>query len=55
MSIAPSRLGDFVNHFKGKKALQHIIDARQKGKIASEEVHGTELPGHISAAADAAK
>ncbi len=44
-----------MNHFKGKEPLQHVIDARLKGKIASAEVHGTELPGHISAAADAAK
>ncbi|HSX11424.1 MAG TPA: VIT1/CCC1 transporter family protein [Chlamydiales bacterium] len=44
-----------MNHFKGKEALQHVIDARIKGKMASAEVHGTELPGHVSAAADAAK
>lgn len=44
-----------MNHFKGKEPLQHVIDARLKGKLASSEVHGTELPGHISAAADAAK
>lgn len=44
-----------MNHFKGKKALEHVIDARLRGKLASAEVHGTELPGHISAAADAAK
>lgn len=42
-------------HFKGKKAIEHVIEAREKGKIASAEVHGTELPGHYSAAADAAK
>lgn len=44
-----------MNHFKGKDAIQHVIDARIKGKMASAEVHGTELPGHVSAAADAAK
>ena len=44
-----------MNHFKGKEAIQHVIDARLKGRAASAEVHGTELPGHISAAADAAK
>lgn len=44
-----------MNHFKGKDALQHVIDARIKGRAAMAEVHGTELPGHISAAADAAK
>lgn len=44
-----------MNHFKGKEALEHVIDARLKGKMASAEIHGTEMPGHISAAADAAK
>ncbi len=44
-----------MNHFKGKEALQHVIDARLKGKMASAEIHGTELPGHVSAAADSAK
>jgi hypothetical protein len=44
-----------MDHFKGKDALSHVMEARLKGKTASAEVHGTELPGHISAAADAAK
>lgn len=44
-----------MNHFKGKDALSHVIDARIKGKLASAEIHGTELPGHVSAAADATK
>lgn len=44
-----------MNHFKGKKPLEHVLEARKKGKMASAEVHGTELPGHVSAAADAAK
>lgn len=44
-----------MNHFKGKEALEHVIDARLRGKLASSEIHGAELPGHISAAADAAK
>lgn len=44
-----------MNHFKGKDALAHVIDARLRGRQASAEVHGTELPGHVSAAADAAK
>src|SRR3990167_972488 len=46
---------DIPIHFKGKEALQHVIDARIKGRGASAEIHGTELPGHYSAAADAAK
>src|SRR3990167_2020541 len=44
-----------TTHFKGKEALEHVIDARIKGHIASVEIHGTELPGHYSSAADAAK
>ncbi len=44
-----------MNHFKGKEALEHVIDARMKGKMVSAEVHGTEMSGHVSAAADAAK
>ncbi len=46
---------EIPSHFKGKEALEHVIDARLKGKAASSEIHGTELPGHYSAAADAAK
>jgi hypothetical protein len=42
-------------HFQGKEALEHVIDARIKGFAASSEIHGTELPGHYSSAADAAK
>jgi hypothetical protein len=42
-------------HFKGKEALEHVISARIKGKEASSEIHGAELPGHYHAAADAAK
>jgi hypothetical protein len=42
-------------HFQGKEAIEHVIEARIKGKLASAEIHGAELPGHYSAAADAAK
>lgn len=42
-------------HFRGKGALEHVIEARQKGALATAEIHGTELPGHYSAAADSAK
>ncbi len=42
-------------HFKGKQAPDHVIEARLKGLIAAEEIHGAELPGHYSAAADSAK
>ena len=42
-------------HFKGKTALEHVIERRAKGVLATAESHGTEMPGHISAGADAAK
>lgn len=44
-----------MKHFKGKEALEHVVEARLRGKAAAAEVHGTELPGHIAAAADSAK
>lgn len=44
-----------MDHFKGKEALEHVIEARLRGRAASAEIHGTEMPGHYSAAADAAK
>lgn len=43
------------SHFAGKEAFEHIIEARKKGRVAGAEIHGTEMPGHISACADAAK
>ena len=42
-------------HFEGKKAFEHVMSARLKGRSASAEIHGTEMPGHWSAFADAAK
>lgn len=42
-------------HFKDKAPLEHVIEARRKGKTASSEIHGEELPGHYNAAADSAK
>lgn len=42
-------------HFEGKAPLAHLFEAREKGKIASSEIHGAELPGHLSAGADACK
>jgi vacuolar iron transporter family protein len=35
------------NHFKGKDAIGHVVDARVKGRIATSESHGLEVPGHI--------
>lgn len=42
-------------HFKGKDPLHHVAEAQANGIIASSEVHGTETPGHLAAASDAAK
>ncbi|HEV7738332.1 MAG TPA: VIT1/CCC1 transporter family protein [Chlamydiales bacterium] len=42
-------------HFGGKQPLDHLVEARRKGKIASSEIHGEELPGHYNATADSAK
>ncbi len=42
-------------HFEGKTPLVHVIEARSKGKMTSNEVHGEELPGHYNAATDSAK
>lgn len=42
-------------HFKGKDAISHVAEAQAKGMISAAEVHGTEIPGPITAAADAAR
>jgi vacuolar iron transporter family protein len=42
-------------HFKGKDALHHVIEAQANGIVSASEVHGTEIPGHLSAACDAAR
>ncbi|HRD55251.1 MAG TPA: VIT1/CCC1 transporter family protein [Parachlamydiaceae bacterium] len=44
-----------MSHFKGKEAISHVTENCAKGIIASSEIHGTEIPGAISAASDAAK
>ncbi|HEY2811647.1 MAG TPA: VIT1/CCC1 transporter family protein [Rhabdochlamydiaceae bacterium] len=43
------------DHFRGKSVVEHLKEARTKGMQASHEVHGAEMPGSISALADAAK
>lgn len=43
------------DHFEGKNVVEHLREARAKGAMASAEVHGTEMPGHLSAGADSAK
>lgn len=42
-------------HFKGKEALSHVVEAEAKGFIEAAEVHGIEMPGHLSALAESAK
>lgn len=43
------------SHFKDKDAIGHVAEVQAEGILAAAEVHGTELPGHLSAAADAAR
>lgn len=42
-------------HFQGKTVVEHLKEARTRGAMASGEVHGTEMPGHLAAGADAGK
>ncbi|ADI38978.1 putative membrane protein [Waddlia chondrophila 2032/99] len=42
-------------HFEGKEAIGHVAEAQAKGLISSTEIHGAEIPGHISAGADSAR
>ncbi|MGC1877968.1 MAG: VIT1/CCC1 transporter family protein [Rhabdochlamydiaceae bacterium] len=42
-------------HFQGKTVVEHLKEARTRGAEASAETHGTEMPGHLAAAADAGK
>lgn len=44
-----------ADHFEGKSVVEHLKAARAKGALAAAEIHGTEMPGHIAAAADAAR
>lgn len=48
-------MADLPSHFKGKDAIGHVVEAQAKGIISASEIHGTEIPGHISATADAAR
>lgn len=42
-------------HFKGKEAIGHVAEKQATGILSSTEIHGTEIPGHISSGADAAR
>ena len=50
MSLPPSS-----EHFQGKSVVEHLREARARGAMASAEIHGTEMPGHLAAGADASK
>lgn len=43
------------DHFKGKNSIDHVAESQAHGIISSAELHGTEIPGHFSAGADAAR
>jgi hypothetical protein len=42
-------------HFGGKSVVEHLREARVRGALASAEIHGIEMPGHLAAGADAAR
>lgn len=48
-------MNDKPLHFKGKDAIEHVAEAQAQGLISAAEIHGTEIPGHISAGADACR
>ncbi len=43
------------DHFRDKSVVEHLREARTRGAMAVQEVHGAEMPGHVAAGADAAK
>lgn len=43
------------SHFEEKDVLSHVVSKRAEGMLSVSEAHGTELPGHLSAGADAAR
>lgn len=43
------------SHFNNKEAIAHVVEKQTLGIVGAGEVHGTEIPGHLSAAADSAK
>lgn len=42
-------------HFEGQSPLEHVTARQAEGIVSSAEIHGAEVPGHISAGADAAR
>lgn len=43
------------DHFRGKEAMEHIVEVQANGKVSSSEIHGAETPGYLFAATDAAR
>ncbi len=43
------------SHFGDKSVIEHLKEARERGALASAEIHGTEMPGHLAAGADSAR
>ncbi len=44
-----------MSHFEGKSVANHLKAARLKGALATAEVHGAEMPGHIAAAIESCR
>ncbi|MCH9627518.1 MAG: hypothetical protein S4CHLAM2_11590 [Chlamydiales bacterium] len=44
-----------TKHFEDKDALSHVMEKRAEGMVSVSETHGTEMPGHLSAGADAVR
>ena len=42
-------------HFQGKDALSHVVERQTKGILDSTEIHGLEIPGHISAGCESSR
>jgi len=42
-------------HFDSKEAISHVVEKQAQGIVNAHEVHGTEIPGHLSSAMDSAK
>ena len=42
-------------HFRGREAVEHVVEAQAEGLFKRAEPHGAELPGYLFAAADGAK
>lgn len=53
--MTASHENETSGHFKDKDAIGHVIEAQAQGIISAAEIHGVEIPGHISAGADAAR